>query len=280
MIKSNYKILFGIQFFHSYFEKDRCDCLTFHAGDITRKLMHRFGFKIDNYDNGFKFFVNTTNTLKQFLDYVKSTTGETYFDFDIYSTNSKFYLFTDLPVNWVGQLLFDSQITLNSQDNDSIQLKATLSPKTDSDILGRLKIHFEDILSTQALNGSAKYEVKFESRATQWQYYVINKSDIPLDNPIVTGKSEIQFDGPKNITIQNGQEALLFSSGQNLIPLSNTPKYIFDLVNNKNGTQSENSKNPTYKPIFSGLPNPDPSRMGIIEVNGKNRVSSPMYIYV
>jgi len=68
---------------------------------------------------------------------------------------------------------------------------------------------------------------------------------------------------------------MLFSSGTNLLPLSEIPKYKFDLVNNSAaGDLSATKKLSTGKVVFKGLPNPDPGNTGIIVLNGQKQSSS------
>jgi hypothetical protein len=144
-----------------------------------------------------------------------------------------------------------------------------------------LKISLSDILKYQNKDGALQMQIEYTARATQWQYYIINRSLVKLDNPAVTGKSDIAFEGPANVTIATGQAALLFTSGKNLIPLSECPKYKFDLVNSSGATQDNGSRSKKAgKIIFKGLPHPQPGRFGSLIVNGKGQVSSPIYLYI
>jgi hypothetical protein len=59
------------------------------------------------------------------------------------------------------------------------------------------------------------------------------------------------------------------------------PKYKFNLVNNPTSSNSGTTKKmPAPQIILKGLPNPDPKRIRITNVNKENQVSSPMYVYV
>jgi hypothetical protein len=118
MIQSNFQIAFKVEVLHSYFEHDICNCVQFKPGVVTQKLLKRFDFKIRNKINGFDFFVNSKNSLSVLLKYIKDVTDQTFFDFEINSSHSKFNFFTDLPVNWVGQLNYDSQADLNVYEDD------------------------------------------------------------------------------------------------------------------------------------------------------------------
>ncbi|WP_299114031.1 hypothetical protein [uncultured Winogradskyella sp.] len=279
MTLSNFKIIFGIQFLHSYFNKSICDCLAYSPSEETKKLMERYRMGIDKNINGFKLFVNTQFSLIDILTYIKDKANTTYLDFDIRTNNSKFYFFTDFPIDWTGYVLYNSQIISNQDQDGTIKLQGELSENTDTSILAKLRIYIDDIITLKKSRDIIEYDIIFQSRATQWQYYIINKSKIVFNDPSIFGKSDIQFEVAKNVTIQNGQDALLFSSGKNLLPLSQKPKYKFDLVNSKSMPNNSKKKS-TYKPIFSGLPNPDPARIGTERVNDKNLVISPMYVYV
>jgi len=102
-----------------------------------------------------------------------------------------------------------------------------------------------------------------------------------MDNPSITGKDGIAFTGPDKVILENGEPALLFSSGNTLLPLSNVPKYVFGLANapiiiNGGGVK----KTGVTQTVFKGLPNPDPSRVGTVIIDGGSKVSSPMYVYI
>jgi hypothetical protein len=279
MMQSNLQRAFRIEVFHSYFEGDVCKCLQFKPGVVTRKLLNRFDLTIRNHINGFDFYVNSRNSLSEFLSYLENVTTEICFDFEIETNNPKFFLFTDLPTDWMGELIYSSKATI--EDGDKLLLTESLSIHKSSACLGKLTMNFEDILKFQNDKGYAKFDIRLSARSTQWQYFVINKSLIQLNNPAISAKTNIDFDGPENVFIESGQAALLFSSGKTLIPLSEKPKYKFDLINNPPLSSSETiRKIPAPKIIWKGLPNPDPKRFGISKVNKENLVSSPMYVYI
>ncbi|MGH2664799.1 hypothetical protein [Flavobacterium sp.] len=227
--------------------------------------------------NGFELFLNTTSSIAGTLDYITKTTSMDYFEFNIKSSNPYFTLFTALPINFPGQITFTSQ-DKNQNNNGIIQLNETLDPKESAFFFGSLKVYFEDIKKSQN-NNPLHFEVNFKARATQWQYYVINKNAVPLNNPVIAEKGKTQFDGPKQVLLQTGEKALLFTSNDVNIPLSEKPKYKFDLLN-KNAENESGQKNTNGKIIIKGLPVPDVTRIGIIENSDHNQIASPMYVYI
>ena len=281
MINSSFQLVFKVEVSHTYFEKSICNCLQFSAGSDTAQLIKRFGFKLKNNTNGFDLYVNSSSALSSLLNYICKATSQTSFDFDITTNNKNFTSFTDLPVNWVGQLIYDSQASSNTNDAGVIQLAETLSKNQSTPLLGNLKLYFNDILKFSSDTGPAHFNISFKARATQWQYFIINKSQVQLTSPAISGKTDISFTGPENIALETGQQALLFSSDSTLIPLSERPKHRFDLVNKPaEAGRGAFGKAPAPKIIFKGLPNPDPARFGIVEIDKINQVSSPMYVYV
>ena len=276
MIQSSYKMIFSLGVFHTYFESGICTCLHFSPASSSSALLRKFGFKMREQNNGFDLFCNTTGSLSSLFSYMAGA-GQDYFEFTMTSSNRAFPLFTELPSGGPGQLVFDSGSASNQFVNGAVLLSGSLLPMSVVTATGTLKIYFSDILKYQ----DAAFEIRFTALATQWQYYIVNKSAAQLDNPSISGKPGVSFEGPENVTIPSGQQAMLFSSGTNLLSLSEVPKYKFDLVNNSpTGNSSPAKKISGGKVIFKGLPNPDPGNTGFIMLNGKKQSSSPIYVYV
>ena len=272
MIRSNFQPLFKITVSHSYFEQGICQCLWFKEGKATADLSKRFGLKRRDTINGLEFYADTQATIRAFLNYISSTTKATYFDFDLETTDDAFRTFTESPLGWLGQFVYDSQNESNTNDRGITQLNAELSPDFNAKSVGSLKIYFSDIIK----QGFAQFAISYMARATQWQYFIINRSAVKLDNPAISGKNEVKFDGPETVTMDNGQKAILFTSGSNLLPLSKVSGLRFDLVNNSVQADSQKSSS---KIIFKGLPSPDPIRIGTVQ-GQSNQLASPMYVYI
>ncbi|MBL0739532.1 hypothetical protein JI750_21755 [Flavobacterium sp. GN10] len=273
MIQSNYIKTFGIAAYHTFFDSGKCNCLHFIPNHKTDKTFKKFGFKINPISNGFDLYSNTKSSFSDLLNYIAQTTQQDYFEFDIKCTNPNFILFTTLPINWIGAVTYSSQDPKNLSNNGKIVLNQTLENKPVSTHFGHLKIYFEDIITAN----TPLFQINFTARATQWQYYFINKNAVQLNNPSITEKENIQFEGPQNVTIPTGESALLFTSNKTYITLSEKPKYKFDLISSSSSSNQNNTK---PKVIIKGLPNPDVSRIGIIENSDQNQVASPMYIYL
>jgi len=279
MITTNYLQVLSLSVAHSYFEGNICTCLQFRPKPLAAELFGRFGFRMRNKLNGFELYTTSTATLRSLFNYITSATGEVFFEFDMLSSRSDFNSFTEIPVNWVGLLEYSSR---NITEGDkTLLLKETLSPPVTPSVCGNLKIYFDDLLDETEEGTTPSFEISFSARATQWQYFVINRNSVPLDNPLIKGKADIVFENRGTVTIETGERALLLSSGNALLSLSEVPVYKFDLVNElRSGGNETTTKRTPARTVFKGLPNADPAQSGLISINDKIQVSSPIYIYV
>jgi hypothetical protein len=269
MMQTNYQAAFSVQVLHTYFEQQVCRCLQFTPSPDTDKMMKKFDCRVRYKVNGFDLYINSKQSLGNALNYIKQVQDQTFFEFTIATNDPDFISFTDLPVDWIGTIMYDSVDVRNTQEGNIVQLNAQLINNDAPSSLGNLKIQFDDIVSKQ---NYPRFSINFNARSTQWQYFIINKNDVAFDTPAIA-KSEFNFSAAAQVIIDNGEQAMLFSSGENLIPLSEIPKYKFDLINNSSNTRSP-------KILFKGLPNPDVKRIGIVNVKGQKQFSSPMYIYL
>ncbi|WP_206743208.1 hypothetical protein [Flavobacterium sp. Root420] len=277
MIQSKFMKIFSVLAYHTFFDNNKCNCLHFIPDNKTENILQKSGFRINTVSNGFEVFYSAAAPIINMLDHIYKTTSQDYFEFNIKSSNQNFVLFTALPINWLGQIIYSSQNSKNN--NGNIDLIETLETKESNPFLGQLKIYFEDLKKYLNNPDSVVYEINFKARETQWQYYIINKNAVLLNNPAITEKGNIQFEGPDEVTIQTGEQALLFTSTNKQMALSEKPKYKFDLIN-INGTKELNQKNTNSKIIIKSLPIPDVSRMKVIQNSQGSQAASPMYIYL
>lgn len=277
MTRTNYIKAFSFDVYHTYFQNNVCTCLRFRP-TFDRLQMEKRGFQLRTRINGFDLFYSGTQPLADVLNYLQRVTGTDHFGFVIDTVDELFTQYTELSPDWLGEIEFTSNNALNTQNGNTVTLAPKLISNSVAQHTGTLAIYFADIL---AQNGNAPaYEVRFDARATQWQYYIINRSALTLNNLSITSKEGIRFEGPTNVKIQSGQEALLFSSGTQLVPLSFTPQQRFDLVSSTGTGEDAALKRNGGKVLVKGLPSADPANVGIVSVDGQAKVSSPIYVYI
>ncbi|WP_428232583.1 hypothetical protein [Flavobacterium sp.] len=243
-------------------------------------LLKKNGFILHPSSNGFEVLYNSSVPINTMLDYISKTSSQDYFEFNMQSSNLNFYFFTALPINWFGLITYTSHNNNNNNNNNgTITLLETLETKQSNSFTGNLKIYFEDLKKFLNNSSPVLFEIIFKARETQWYYYVINKNDVLLNNAAITEKGIVQFDGPTKVTLQTGEQALLFTSNNKHISLSEKPKFKFDLINTS-GRKELSPDNINAKIIIKSLPVPDVSRMTIIQNSQGGQVVSPMYIYL
>jgi hypothetical protein len=240
--------------------------MEFLPSAATCQMMNSFGLCQRLVGGGFELYGKSGVS----LDYISRVSGINCFEFEIRNTDPDFYVFTDLPVDQLGQLLYSSGSAV-SADNGSATLIPVFVPHQAVPVFGRLQIFF-DILGGA---DSIQFKINYQARATEWQYYIINSSQMALESLAISGSDGISFNGPQQAVLPNGQQALLFSSGNFMLSMSEKPKYKFNLMN-KSG-DSEGSTALSAAAIYMGLPGADRSR---ITVSKNNHVSSPIYVYI
>lgn len=281
MMENKFHIIFSLRVYHSFFEHNKCRCVGFSATNDTRKLLNKFGFLINKKCDGFDLLMTSGKNTEPLFNYIQKVTTQNYLEFEIVNTDTDFYSFTDLPIDRLVQLYYDTVKVINQGETGLRDLVVKYIPQSTPPRFGTLRINFESIVNQRASGKENIFQMSFEARSTQWQYYVVNNSAVVLSNPSISGKPEVIFSEPVETKTEEGQTALLFSSGENLLALSEVPKYRFDLINKRNGTSKSGIANAgSTKTIFKGLPNPHRGRLAINTVDGKNIVSSLMYVYI
>ncbi len=274
---SSFNIVFELKIEHHYFDNLLCRDISLQPGPSSQNLMRQFPLRLNQNMNTFEFYVNTTNSMGDYLEYLKTKSETGYLDFEVSVTGQEFFGYTSLPVDQVPSYLYTSSSLLNTEESDVIDLIPDLTDQNPPNIFATIRLHFDDLIAVA--ESIPQYRITFEPRETQWEYYIINRSNLDLANSSISGTDDIQFEGPLKVVLQNGEEALKFSSGDQLLALSEVPKYKFDLLTTPPMNGNDEARLRTKK-IFEGLPNPNPLQMNIVEADGSQRVSSPMYIYV
>jgi hypothetical protein len=279
-MSTGYPSIFSIEVMHSFFENNICNCLQFSYGKNTQVLLKRYPFLVRHKVNGLGIYADTTAEITSMLEYIGRVLPP-YFDFSMQATHQNFGLFTDLPKNRSGQLTYNSGDIADILENGTVILNPAFQVLKEGVSLATIRINFEDVLKYRNTGSPAQFQISFTARATQWQYYIVNRNGLKLEWPAINGKKKIRFDGPLNVSIPGGEPALLFTSNDQLLPLSETPVYQFDLVNYPG---KEGEELPVFIPasqvVYKGLPVPGPADIGFTQLNGEEVFSSCIYVYI
>ena len=106
---STYSILFNLQVTHTYFKTGFSEGLIYNPSSDTKQLIDRYNFKLMLTDKGFQLYSFNNQTLEDFLKYIETTTGNTYFEFNAQVIDQVFSNYTDLPLDNPFGLSFDSK---------------------------------------------------------------------------------------------------------------------------------------------------------------------------
>jgi hypothetical protein len=275
MIKTSFSKIFSLEVLHSYYQGDICKGLSYNPILASEDLMKRFSFKQTSTETGFAFYTNSKQTIAQLLNYITNTTGETSFEFEVTTEDPHFYQFTDLPINQIVVIKYNSSSISSVSETNEILLKSEFITVLETNTLFNITINFEDLIALNNNQEMAYYQVQFEARSTQWKYYILNNSTQFFGQLSINGSSGINFEGPEEVILQNGENALLFSSGDALLALSEIPKYSFNIISTTKKNEANRSKI-----IFKGLPNPNPNTLEIVTDKATPLVASLMYVYI
>lgn len=268
-MNTNYTLVFNIDIKHSYFASGICEDLICNPTIDTKQIIDKYGFIIRKTQSGFQLYSNTNQSIEDYLQYIQQVTETNAFEFTGTAINQAFYNYTaEIPVTEIGVLSYKS----NELTTSPIALEKTFVAKNDASNAITIKIQFDDIIKADTTD-NLTYQIQLHARKTQWQYHIINSSNQEYTEiAIESNATEIQFINEGETTLQNGQKATLFSSGETLIPLKNVAEHKFDIVNTKQTIAGSRKET-----IFKGLPIPNPSNQIILD-NGT--IASPMYVYI
>lgn len=265
-----YQIILKVDISHEYYKDTTCRGLKIVPNATSSSVLTRFGLKFYPYEGGFE-ILYPANRITQLLRYVRNALHISCFEFGAIAKNEAFRLFTEIPMNRLGFYSYDSRRLAGESENDS-EMKPVFVEDSHGSIVLNFKIHFDDLI-----NGENTYQVKLNSRRTCWEYYVFNQEEKYFENLQIKSKGDhtVVFvnKGPK--TMENGQTATIFSSGNTLLSLSEYSIYQFDLVNIKSVKDAKDRSNT----VFNGLPVPRPENIETQD-SGEEPVASMIYVYV
>lgn len=269
---SNLSLLFSITIEHSYYVDGICQDLMYIPSSATQNLMNKYTLYLQKTPEGFSFYTSTDQQIKDFLNYLETTDSETSFSFDVTSTDPFFTVFTEYPINEVGIFSFNSSDTSKEGDVTILNRKFISSPM--ATVSFTITIGYDAIIRFRESGNNPDYNIKFDARKTQWRYYIINGNSQHFEKLEIQSDSDIQFEGPTEVTLPNGQKAFLFSSGLSKLPITQKATHKFNLIGTK--ISLGNTRTET---IMNGLPIASTTIETYTE-GDTTQVASPLYIYI
>jgi len=273
----NYNPIFRVDIKHSFFTEGNCNCFDVALSKSTRLLTQQYGFKFEYTNGSIVCYSSESTNSVALLKYLK-TKAVSFFDIKVGVTDDNFFNYTELPLNWLGVLCYDSEFEKNISEHQYAILTPEYRDSSDLQYLLTIRIHFDTLLnSCNHKEHRSEFRIEFKSRKSIWEYFVVDRTSVVSKETEIISESDVTFN-KSAVMLFNGQLATKFAS-DTTIKLSQSPKYQFRLVNINSKTTGLNGE-PNTDIIVPCLPSPSTSTINIMDFKGKKTVTSPMYIYV
>ncbi len=274
-------LLMQINLFHQYYEDGVMQNIRLQPDPKTQAFFERYRLIAKQTQGIYTLHYFGRNTAEAFCQTLNNLLMGQPFVFNMISDKASFSVITDLPIDWYGQLQFSSKSYV--EKNENLEMTMQLSAKTTvlDSMVGQITIFSENLLTTEGKMRCPLFVIKMKARLTHWHYYVINRSQLKLNNLVVKNSQGIEFESPVPVTLKNGEQALLFSSGERTFALSETFKTPFNLLNLMSNTSEQAfPSTSSVKQLVAGLPIPKTDVLSIEMQHGHHYVYSPMYVYI
>lgn len=272
--------LFQLEFKHNYFSDGTLKNCKVVPNSQTQGIINRFSLMSTMNKSVFTFYSTSHVNTVEFLEYLDNLFDNEPFGFTLIFNADDFSLTTDLPLDWVGQIELSSKNIIDSgASDDPLEIDPVLSSRSIfiDNAIGTILIYPADLIAAGGEN--VRYVVSFEARKTQWLYYLINRSQTTLHDPIVSNEDGINFEKPETITMPSGETALSFSSGDTQFMMKENPKEIFNLIDRVTPSMSF-SNELIENVVIQGLPTPKNHQFNVSTENTGNPIYSTVYVYL
>ncbi len=119
------------------------------------------------------------------------------------------------------------------------------------------------------------YQIRFKNRTAKWNYYFVHPERSFDTVEVYRGKEKLSFTDPEELTLQNGQRAIMVSSNEEL-PLYKDYKdlqiYAWLKEPSTDGSHSDDQK--------INLPTPDINKIKGGKLDGEDAFYSNMYVHL
>ena len=276
--------LLFIQYHHQYYDDGLWQYLSLKPDDDSAAFFQRYRLLLRENWQGIGLYYFGSGPFDGFMAALTDLLEGRSLRFYLHNTDPYYANISDLPLDWAGQLNYDSQDVTQSDDDPNVQiLNRQLAPRTlcDSGVIGQITIAPANLQAGQA----ATFVIKMAARFTHWYYYLCNRSQRHFNQLSVHNGSGIVFQPPEAVTLPTGEAAMLFSSGEQAFALKQRVSEPFNLVNLMDEADASSAVDGLNSQVLiEGLPIPPTDQLRIKQHNGSEDqtpyVYSPMYVYI
>jgi len=272
--------LFHIQLRHQYYDDTIWHHLTLKPDATTEAFLQRFRLVQRRTELGLSVYYYGTPSFASFVASLPNLLDGKTLRFYLHNSDASYLNISDLPLNWLGQLNYDSRDVVVREGDPALQvLNLQLAQRSlnESGVIGQVTIASSDLQAER----TPIFVIEMAARRTHWFYYVCNRSQRNYEQLSVHNDEGIVFEPPKPTTLPTGEPALLFRSGKRTFAMKQTFAAPFHLVHLMAGADAHNAANGlNSQTLLQGLPIPQTDRLCIEHHNGQPYVYSPMYVYI
>lgn len=273
------KQLFQITFFHSYFADGKLDNFGILADDATTDIINKYRL-LARIDNG----IFSLHTVFQegalgFVTYLSQQAPDLQLRFFLTYDPAEFFFITDLPFDWVGQLALCSASGVACDAGTRLSAVPCERTVNTENVIAIISISLADVLR---LGGSkVAYVCDFQARQLRWTYYLVNRSQVKLNQPVIRNQDGYSFLGPEAIVLPSGEKALCFSSGTTVFPLQKNPTVMFDLVDSV-ALPLQAKDAAIERCLIKSLPTPNQAQLSLRQSarQASDTISCTMHVYL
>lgn len=273
--------LFTVELRHLYFNSSNFDACELRPDAQTYAVMQRHGLMLRKNGAVWGLYSSTVSSQTEIVKYLAQAASIESLSFLLEYPCDTFFSITNLPLDWIGQINFDSRQThtVTNGSGATTVLTPQYLPRVlkGNHFIGQMNFNVAQLYQLGAKDLS--FSISFDARRLHWLYYLINRSGLKLADPAIRNQHHEYFEGPEPIVLSNGDAALRFTSGNKTFPLQQAPTNVFDLFNRLKVTfQSEGQT--IEQCVVKGLPTPEPGQIAVDQSAGQDYVFSAMRVYV
>ena len=277
-MSAHYIPLVGLRFFHSWYAGGVLRDFSVQPNAATTRLMKQF--QLISRSNGNAFGLYCLANKPRLLKSLRAAMNRQPLVLELHAQAAGFYAFTELPMHYRGPLVFDSRQTSGPSSAPVLMLQTPTAPPPESST-AVISLWDDALFDAGGAPRNREYRIELEARKTQWRYYVVNRSRTRLANSAVQSSNGLVFDTPVPQELPTGEQALMYSSGANLLAYAERPQNHFNLViNNAPEKQAKHAAATGSRILLAGLPIPSFTQLNSMLTQGDQAACSAVYLYV
>lgn len=275
------QLILKIRLRHQFFQSQQLEGFSLVATPATAQLLQRYQLFLRQTEDGYDLYSQASQP-EVLLAYLAEQYQGQPLNWNLQGDLNFFYSISDLPADQTARFIFElpaksctsPAASATSATQDLLVRMSTATALPDG-VLGQLRCEFSQVL--QACLTQATYQYEFQARKLHWIYFLINRSQLSLQQARITQQDQVAFTEPELTRLPSGESALKFSALTDFYLFKQRDQPVFDLqvaaLSNIEGQRQ-------YQVLLKGLPTPQVRQLSIRRQSGSSIVSNEMYVYL